>query len=47
MIQVTTIEMKPPTSFMILLERHGYSKKIIKEVWKWYDFSKKKGAANF
>jgi len=39
--------MKPISSFKILLKRHGYSEKTIEEIWKWYDFSEKKGTANF
>jgi len=39
--------MKPILSFKILLKRYGYSEKTIKELWKWYDFSEKKGIANF
>jgi len=41
------MKMKPDASLQILLSRHGYSEKSIKEIWKWYDFSKRKGVANF
>jgi hypothetical protein len=34
-------------SFGIRLKRCGYSKKAVEEIWKWYDFSEKKGAANW
>ena len=39
--------MKPIPSFRILLKKNGYSDKIVKEIWKWYDFSERKGAASF
>jgi len=39
--------MKPTPYFKTLLGSEGYSKKTISEIWKWYDFSKKKGAASF
>jgi hypothetical protein len=39
--------MKPIISFVFLLRLNGYSKKTIEEIWKWYDFSEKKGAANW
>lgn len=35
--------MKPIPSFTNILKRKGYSKKAIKEIWKWYDFHEKKG----
>ena len=34
-------------SFENLLKQRGYSKKAVKELWKWYDSSEKKGAASF
>jgi len=40
-------KMKPIFSFMFLLRRNGYSNKAIQEIWKWYDFSEKKGAASW
>jgi hypothetical protein len=39
--------MKPPSLFKSLLKHQGYSEKTVKEIWKWYDFSEKKGAASF
>jgi len=39
--------MKPPSSLILLLKRHGYSGETIKEIWKWYDFSERKGAASY
>jgi len=44
---VLGVEMKPVSSFRILLRRHGYSEKSTGEIWKWYDFSERRGAANF
>jgi len=42
-----SIRMKPPSSFTNLLKQRGYSQKTVREIWKWYDFSERKGAANF
>ena len=39
--------MRPIPVFSIWMKQHGYSKKVIKEIWKWYDYSERKGAANF
>jgi hypothetical protein len=39
--------MKPTRHFRLLLKRHGYAHGVIDEIWKWYDFSEKKGAANW
>jgi hypothetical protein len=39
--------MKTPSSLKCLLKQHGYSEKSVEEIWKWYDFSKRKGAASF
>jgi hypothetical protein len=33
--------------FKKLLLSHGYSEKVVEEIWKWYDFSEKKGVASF
>jgi hypothetical protein len=35
--------MKPVVLFEKMLKRKGYSKKAIKEIWKWYDFHDRKG----
>jgi hypothetical protein len=45
--KVTNKEMKPAASLKILLSQHGYSENAVKEIWKWYDFSERKGVANF
>jgi hypothetical protein len=33
--------------FKQLLFSHGYSEKVVEELWKWYDFSDKKGVASY
>jgi len=35
--------MKAPSAFKFLLKQKGYSNKAIKEIWKWYNFSERKG----
>ena len=30
-----------------LLKQQGYSEKNIHDIWKWFDFSERKGVANF
>jgi len=39
--------MKVDPSFEILLKQRGCSEKAIKELWKWFDYSEKKGVANY
>ena len=39
--------MEPLLSFSVLLKKLGYSDKTIKELWKWYDSSEKKGVASW
>jgi len=39
--------LKPTSLFRVLLKRNRYSKKAVEEIWKWYDYSEKKGAASF
>ena len=34
-------------TFKTLLFTNGYSAKIADELWKWYDFSEKKGVASY
>jgi hypothetical protein len=34
-------------SFNILLKQQGYSEKAVEELWKWYDFSERKGVASY
>jgi len=36
-------EMETPTAFKTVLKQKGYSDNAIKEIWKWYDFSERKG----
>ena len=35
------------STFKTALKERGYSEETIKEIYKWYDFSTRKGAANF
>jgi hypothetical protein len=35
--------MKPPSHFRILLKLRGYSDEAAEEIWKWYDYSERKG----
>jgi hypothetical protein len=30
-----------------MLKRNGYSEKTVSEIWKWYDFSERRGVASF
>lgn len=39
--------MKSKDSFNSLLKQRGYSDKAIEQLWKWYDYSEKKGVASF
>jgi hypothetical protein len=39
--------MKVGQSFEILLKKRGCSEKAIKELWKWFDYSEKRGVASF
>ena len=34
-------------AFKYLITRRGYSDRVADELWKWYDFSEKKGVASF
>jgi hypothetical protein len=45
--RVGEIEMKAAPSLKLLLEQYGYSERTVEEIWKWYDFRKRKGAASF
>jgi hypothetical protein len=37
---------KAKRSFKDLIMHYGYSAKVADELWKWYDFSEKKGVAS-
>jgi len=39
--------MKPTDSFRQMLKDKGYSKEAIEQLWKWYDYSEKKGVASY
>lgn len=41
------VSIRDRLSFGNLLKRYGYSKKAVEEIWKWYDYEEKKGAANW
>jgi hypothetical protein len=43
----TLLGKKTKLSFKKLLFDNGYSEKLVDELWKWYDFSEKKGVASF
>jgi hypothetical protein len=38
---------KAKLAFKNLLINHGYSEKVAEELWKWYNFSEKKGVTSF
>jgi hypothetical protein len=38
---------KTKLTFKNLLFANGYSTKLADELWKWYDFSEKKGVASY
>lgn len=46
-VLVSDLRMKPPSRWKFLLKEYGYSEKTIREIWKWYDFSEKRGIASF
>ena len=37
----------PDSHFVADLRSKGYSGTVIEEVWKWYDYSEKKGIASY
>jgi hypothetical protein len=39
--------MKATSSFRLMLKNKGYSEKAIEQLWKWYDYSEKKGVASY
>ena len=39
--------MKASKDFSAMLKDRGYSTEAINKMWKWYDFSEKKGVASF
>ena len=41
------VDAYPPNSLVVELREQGYSDEMIKEIWKWYDTSEKKGVASF
>ena len=41
------VKVAPPETFTAQLQEQGYSECMIEELWKWFDFSEKKGVASF
>ena len=39
--------MKTLKNFNQMLKERGYSTEAIEKMWKWYDYSEKKGVASF
>jgi hypothetical protein len=39
--------MKISYNFSEMLKKRGYSTKTIEKMWKWYDYSEKRGVASF
>ena len=39
--------MNPPKKFNEMLKKRGCSTEAIEKMWKWYDYSEKKGVASF
>jgi two-component SAPR family response regulator len=44
---VNYVSKKAKRLFRQLLLSHGYSERVAEELWKWYDFSEKKGVASY
>ena len=40
-------KISPDSSFVTGLRSEGYSAIVIEEIWKWYDYSEKKGVASY
>jgi Mn-dependent DtxR family transcriptional regulator len=39
--------MRTKQVFKTMLVEHGYSEEVAEALWKWYDFTDKKGVASF
>jgi len=39
--------MRSTKSFRQILKNKGYSEEAIEQLWKWYDYSEKKGIASY
>jgi len=35
--------LKEPITFKFMLKQKGYSDRAVEEIWKWYDFTERKG----
>ena len=42
-----TVKASAKLGFRDLIIKRGYSERAVDELWKWYDFSEKKGVASF
>ena len=45
--RVMRLSRKAKHTFKELIAQRGYSARVADELWKWYDFSEKKGVASF
>ena len=45
--RVVWLDKSVKLGFRNLIVKRGYSEKVAEELWKWYDFSEKKGVASF
>ncbi len=41
------LDKKAKRTFKTMLVSYGCSEKVADELWKWYDFSEKKGVVNY
>jgi len=46
-VYIQFLKMNSKKDFKLALKNRGFSEDSIEELWKWYDFSKKKGVASF
>ncbi len=44
---VVQLDSRAKLDFRDLIVKRGYSTKVAEDLWKWYDFSEKKGVASF
>jgi hypothetical protein len=46
-VSVADVDMKPPSRLRFILKQCGYSDNTIREIWKWYNFSDRRGVASY
>jgi hypothetical protein len=46
-VKVVSLKTQSKLSFKSLIVHRGYSERAADELWKWYDFTSKKGVASF